>query len=749
MAYMINEEFDVTFTLKRIYREMPDGSEKVYIAPTESTYSEKKRIPSGLVAYGYFASPYEGDEYTAKAKFRLSEHLGYYLKLTSVPQLKLPATKKELVKYITKNVKGVGKKTTETVVDALGADTIYKIAHSPECLDGLKISEPRKEILRQWAGEKIVLHEILAKTQLLNLPPDVAVRLYDHFGGSVMVKIEQNPYVVTEAGLSFSEADAFAHEYKSLYWDNPERLKAAIISLLWGRSIAGNICYPMEKLMQEVNPYVKRAGVYLITERNKDGKIADYGFTEEQIRGAIEELERDMKIYAARDGKEIFLYLPGNFQNESEVIRGITSRLEKTEKHIGEITFRDTDRLDDVQKSAVKMAASSSFSIITGGPGTGKTYIEKILYRVLKEKNPGIKIELAAPTGRAAGRMTEATGVKAQTLHSLLHILPGGDSMKGYEDFTLSADYLIIDEASMIDAEMMARILSRVDTSTSILLIGDPHQLPSVAPGNVLAELLKIKKIPRITLSKIYRQGKADSVIINNAQAVLSGNVQGLKVGGDFIYMERKNEQSIADTVVALAKKFQREIMTGEFLILSPVHKSMAGTEELNRAIQEAVNPTKTSGVIVGDYELKRGDRVICTKNNAALNLHNGDLGSVVQILASEKEAALEVIFDGEEDSVILEKKDFKDLQLAYCLTVHKAQGSEASKIAMAFSPSHQQMLSSRLIYTGLTRAREKFYCIGDARALAQGVQARESEERYSLLAYSVEEQIKRRFPEN
>ena len=644
MAYMINEEFDVTFTLKRIYKDMPDGTEKVYIAPTESNYPENKRIPSGLVAYGYFASPYEGDEYTAKAKFRLSDHLGYYLKLTSVPQLKLPATKKELVKYITKNVTGAGKKTAETVVDALGEDTIYKIAHNPECLDGLKISEPRKEILRKWAGEKIVLHEILAKTQLLNLPPEVAVKLYDHFGGSVMVKIEQNPYVVTEAGLSFSEADAFAHEYKSLYWDNPSRLKAAIMSLLWGRSIAGNICYPIENLIKEVNPYIKRAGVYLITERNQAGKIADYGFTESEVRHAIEELETEMKVYTVRAEKEGFLYLPGNFNNEQEVMHGIKSRLEKSRGYIGEITFRETDRLDEVQKNAVRMAAESSFSIITGGPGTGKTYIEKILYRVLKEKKPGIKIELAAPTGRAAGRMTEATGIKAQTLHSLLHILPGGEPMKGYEDFILFADYLIIDEASMIDEEMMARILQHVDISTSILLIGDPNQLPSVAPGNVLAELLKIKKIPRITLSKIYRQGKADSIIINNAQAVLNGDIKGLKVGGDFIYMERKNEQSIADTAVALAKKFRREIMTGDFLILSPVHKSMAGTEELNRAIQEAVNPAASSGVIVGDYELKRGDRVICTKNNTALNLHNGDLGSIVQILTSEKGDCVEVI---------------------------------------------------------------------------------------------------------
>lgn len=746
MAYDLKKEFSLKFTLKKISKEMPDGTIKIQIAPLENDYKGQK-LPKTIFAYGYFLSPYVGDEYACKAEFRLSERMGYYLVLKGMPEIVLPGAEKEIIRYISKNVKGFGKKSAEEVVKALGADVIRKVADSPEALEKAKIGLSRKETFAEWCKTKIVLNDLVVKTMLLDLPPKTAIQIYETYGNSSLLKITENPYCVLLAGeISFFEADCIAYEDSKIYWDDPRRLSSSIITFLMGKSRGGNVCYPTRNLMGEINKYLWKRGKYTVSDKNEDGTRCAVGFNEEQVQEAILTLEKSGSIVKEESDGETYIYLKRNFDNERTCIEKFADRVElnpdgHTPAFLEPILedVRNTFHLDEQQLSAVKMAALSRLSILTGRPGTGKTYVLKAILQALYSLDPGTIIELASPTGRAAGRINETTGHKASTLHSVLKIMPGGRSMPGYEDFMLTADYLIVDESSMIDTETMACLLSRVSSSTRLLFIGDPMQLPSVGPGNVFADMLKVNEITRTVLTTVYRQESLDSNILFNANSILDGKTD-FKTGGDFEVVSKKNEQDISDYIVKDCRKHKREIMGGEYLYLAPVHRGTAGVDELNRTIQDVINPARSFESESMDF--RRGDRVICTKNDSELEVYNGDMGVVTDIISNESEMAVDVLFDGAENPVSFEGSKITNLSLAYCLTVHKAQGSEAKGIAMVCSPSHGVMLDSRLIYTGLTRAREKFYCIGSLDAMKQGVMRKSEIQRYSLLGAGIRKKL-------
>ena len=746
MAYDLKKEFSLKFTLKKISKEMPDGTIKIQASPGENDYKGQK-LPKTIFAYGYFLSPYVGDDYTCKAEFRLSERMGYYLVLKGMPEIVLPGAEKEIIKYISKNVKGFGKKSTEEVVGALGADVIRKVADNPEVLEKAKLGLSRKETFAEWCRTKIVLNDLVVKTMLLNLPPRTAIQIYETYGNSSLLKIAENPYCVLLAGeVGFFEADCIAYEDSTIYWDDPRRLSSSIITFLMGKSRGGNICYPTRNLTGEINKYLWRRGKYTVSDKNKEGKRCAVGFTEEQVQEAILTLEKSGSVVKEESNGETYLYLKRNFDNERTCIEKFADRVELkkddyTPAFLEPIldAVRNTFHLDDQQLSAVRMAALSRLSILTGRPGTGKTYVLKAILQALYSLDPGTIIELASPTGRAAGRINETTGHKASTLHSILKIMPGGRAMPGYEEFVLSADYLIVDESSMIDTETMACLLTRVSPNTRLLFIGDPMQLPSVGPGNVFADMLKVEEIPRTVLTTVYRQESLDSNILYNANAILDGKTD-FKTGGDFEAITAKNEQEISDYIVKDCRRHKREIMEGEYLYLSPVHRGTAGVDELNRTIQDVINPIRSSESDAMDF--RRGDRVICMKNDSELEVYNGDLGVVTDIISTENSLSVDVLFDGAENPVSFEGAKITNLALAYCLTVHKAQGSEAKGIAMVCSPSHGIMLDSRLIYTGLTRAREKFYCIGSLDTMKQGVLRKSEIQRYSLLGDGIRKKL-------
>lgn len=753
MAYDMNQVFTMQFTLKKLYKKMPDGAYKVMLSPKKSDYQGQK-LPKSLIAFGKFINPYEGDDYECKTIFRLSDRLGYYLKFVEIPRIIIPGSDKEMIKFISKNVKGLGKKSAEEIVSVLGADVVSKVASEPKYLDSLKLSLSRKEAFAEWCKTSITLNDLIVKMMILNLPAELAVRIYETFGNSSILKINENPYQLSVfAGLTFTQTDTIAKSIPGICWNDARRLNAAIYSFVLGRSLGGNICIPSSELTKNINRYIERRGVFESSILNKEGKSAETGFSDEEITSSIKNLVSKNQLETIQGPDDSYVYLRKNAEYEKSCVANIVKRIQenlsksKENRHIPEILEKVSVqfKLDEMQQKAVEMALLNNLSVLTGRPGTGKTYVLQAILLALTIFNPEINIVLAAPTGRAASRMTETTGHDAATLHNVLRIFPGGTAMPGQEGFKLTADYLIIDETSMIDSQMMSLLFSRISESTKLLFIGDPMQLPSVGPGNVLAELLKIREIPRVQLVKVFRQALTDSCILYNANQILNKSTQ-FQIGRDFIYIPQKTEQDIADFIERDSVLHREAILSGDYIYLSPIHKMIAGVDEINRIVQDSVNSANknNSAVISETCELRLNDRVINTKNNSELEVHNGDLGRVVDIQMTDQISEVEVLFDDKEDTVIFTGSDIQNLTLAYCLTVHKAQGSEAKEIAMIFSESHLLMLSSRLIYTGLTRARDRFYCIGSLEAMQQGVLNQKTENRYSLLSYLTENKLKK-----
>ena len=727
------KEIKITFEVKKIiFRNEENGYSIVNV--NLKKHPKDIKIPTAEpVVVGYFQAIHVKDEFEALGKWVDAKENGYQFYAT-LSQLVFPETSKGIVEFLKRFVDGVGEVTARRVVDAFKEDTFNVILNNPEKLCNIKGITKRKaeamyrSILKHKGYEDVAMFLIP-----LGLSHTETVFIYDKLGYEAINKIKENPYVLCFFDkISFMVVDKLAKRLGNSS-NNKERIKHGIMFYIKKQmENRGDMFVYKEDIINELPGFLKYNGAF------KNSKI-----TKEEIKLALGELVLMKKIDIEKNDKNReCVYLSFYKHIENEIVRMINETISipypsnYLDKNIS-LYIKDYEnsigfKLAQNQKRAIYMAMKNRLSILSGGPGTGKTQTINAIIYCLKRVKPNMYIELCAPTGRAAKRMTELTGMKAKTIHRLIGL--NNFSQDDLELIDIEADFLIIDEASMIDAYVFYNLLSVISNHTKILIVGDYEQLPSVGAGLILRDLISSSVIPTTTLTEIFRQAENSQIVINSYK-VINGikttDENGIKFDegkGDFYFIENKSINYINFLIL---KSIERLLKTGYTLdniqVLSVMNKGDLGVIELNRKIQEKFNPQKKglAEIEIGNHRyLRENDKVMQTKNNYELGVFNGEVGKIsfinIDLITDIKDFELIVDFGDKEISYSLE--DVSELTLAYAITVHKSQGSEFDVVIMPFHSSLSILLNRNLIYTGWTRAKKRVICIGDIEELNRGI---------------------------
>jgi exodeoxyribonuclease V alpha subunit len=656
------------------------------------------------VALGEVPGVNEGDKLTVTGKWETHPKFGRQFRVKSWEK-PLPTTKEAAAEFLSSGlIRGVGPATARSIVDALGPDAVEKILDSPELLKTVKGIGRKKapEIARQ-VQETYQVQKVMAELIKLGLSCKVALKAYKEFGFPAAEVVRKNPYCLTKLDLiGFHRADAIAQKLgiaPSSPFRTEAALRHALNEALWAE---GHTYLPREVLISRALELLNKeedcvapdqAGAVLnkTEELTKNG-----GVSFSWARRFEEEIARDVRRLAAREYP-----VPAVPQNP---VPGIT--------------------LTPDQESAVRTALSNGISILTGGPGVGKTQTVKAVIEAFKHENPFGRIVLCAPTGRAARRLTELTGHPAHTIHKLIGMREDGAACNRKNP--LDCDLLVVDESSMMGVIMAKRLLEAVPSRCRVLLVGDHDQLPSIEPGNVLRDLLD--RVPTVRLTKVFRQAAA-SQIIANAHRINRGEMVRIdRYRDDFVFLEREDPEDVAQCIKTWAENLSYDPM--DLQVLSPMRKGPLGTVELNRLLQGEKPGPKVKH---GQYAFHIGDKVIHTRNNYTKGVMNGDLGMVEEIKEIDGEPVLSVRYNG--DVVEYAPGDLDELEPAWVITAHKSQGSEFNAVIVPVHTSHYIMLYRSLLYTAVTRAREKFVLVGTKKALALAIRNNRPVQRYTVLS--------------
>lgn len=626
-----------------------------------------------------------------------------------------PSTAAAIEKYLGSGlIEGVGKVYAKRLVDAFGVDTLRVIDEEPQRLRGVDgIGRKRADQVRTaWEAQKAI-QAIMLFLQGHGIPTTQAVRIYKQYGDKAVAVLRDNPYRLARdiAGIGFKSADRIA-EQLGIARDSDRRAAAGVLHMLQEASGGGHVLLPKDEL-------VERSAELL-------------GVNKDRVLDAIDPLEKARDIVCEGDD----VYLPLLYESETATaellkrLMGIplTAVPIKVEKAIEWIEQRQSFPLSVEQREAVRQGVTAKVLVITGGPGTGKTTVLNGLLDVLEAK--GVDAALAAPTGRAAKRMTEATGRSALTLHRLLEFSPKQGGFTRNEANPIDEALVVVDESSMIDIALMHALVRALPPHARLILVGDVDQLPSVGPGNVLMDVLASQAVPAVWLKTVFRQAE-QSGIITNAHAINHGEEPRYNTV-DFFFVERdegvKAREAIVEMVAnRIPKKFGLNPMR-DVQVLAPMHRGDAGVSALNEALQTALNP---KGKPVPRRPFGVGDKVMQMRNDYERDVYNGDIGVVTSVDDGAKEAV--VRFDVRD--VMYGYDDTDSLALAYASTVHKAQGSEYPAIVMALMPQHYMMLQRNVFYTAITRARQLVVLVGDPKAVGMAIRNTDGSRRYSRLA--------------
>ena len=682
-----------------------------------------------ITIVGYMPFLVEGDYIKVIGNFVTHKEYGKQFKVETFEKV-MPKTLDSLEKYLSNGtIKGIGPATAKKIVATFGEDTINVFKFEPEKLTQIKGITKEKAIeMAQCFVENWELWQIVGFLDNFGISPANAKTIYKKLGPQTIDEIESNPYILIDLvkGVDFAKLDKYALE-NGFEVNNYKRIKCGIKYSLVKITYNGHCCTLEANLIKYVKELLK------VEDDDIEHCLIDLNVKEEIV---IEKREDENWVYS----KEIYdaeaniaskLILLDSAQNIKR-IAGFDSELEKIEK-AGNIN------LSAKQKEAIQSINSNNVVIITGGPGTGKTTIIKNVIDIYKSH--GKKVVLCAPTGRAAKRMTEMTGEEAKTLHRLLEIgkieKDNEFTIMNYEVAPIDADVIIVDEASMVDIYLMNYLLNGIYQGTKLILVGDTDQLPSVGPGSVLKDIINSERIKTIFLDEIFRQA-AQSKIIVNSHRVNDGEYfldkeeqEGLK--DDFFYIKEKSQDIMLDQIISLCKGRLKNFGDYDFFeniqILSPTKKGLLGTKELNKRLQEELNPSsdEKNEKKVGEVIFREGDRVMQVKNNydiywekgntisltyeSGTGIFNGELGKIVKIDFLNKQ--IKILFDDEKEAWYA-FSDMDQIEHAYAITVHKAQGSEFDVVIMVVTQSSAMLLTRNLLYTGLTRAKKLLILIGN-----------------------------------
>lgn len=653
-----------------------------------------------------------------------------------------PATLTALKNYLASGlIKGVGESTAQAIVQTFGMETLDVLEKEPARLVEVPgIGQIRAQTIGASYGAQLGLRDIMLGLQKYGVTIGQAMKLYKIYGELCLAKIEENPYRLIDdvEGIGFKTADAIARN-GGVEPDAPYRLRAGLkYTLQWARQ-EGHTYLPREKLV-EVAAGLLQADIAPV-ERTLTELLLEGQLIQEQLPG--------------EDG----IFLPGMFRTEQDCalrllrLQGqsaLDNPFFRPKAQIARLEQQLDITLAPAQRQAVELALKAGALVITGGPGTGKTTILRFVITLLEEM--GTEYALCAPTGRAAKRMGEATGRDASTIHRLLEYSYGEGGFGRNAENTLLADVVIVDEMSMVDVPLMAALLRALAPGTRLIMVGDSDQLPSVGPGNVLRDMVDSGQIPVVRLTEIFRQS-GRSAIVTNAHRINEGQMPILEGLEDFGFEPMEEQEAVIRRLIALnsgkAAKLGAQEPLQDIQVLAPMKKGPLGVYNLNKRLQEALNPPahKKKERKYGDVVFREGDKVMQIKNDYRLawtrslphqppemgeGVYNGDLGTIMSIDLYDQ--TLEVLFD-DGRSAVYSFSMLEELELAYCISIHKSQGSEFPIVLLPLLGGPPMLLNRNLLYTAVTRARHMVCILGRQSCIQQMVRNNQVKRRYSGLA--------------
>jgi len=643
----------------------------------------------------------------------------------------LPASVYGIRKYLGSGlVPGIGQVYAEKIVDAFGAETFRILSEESARLRRVPGIGPKRAaaIKRAW-DEQRAQRELYIFLQTYGVTPAQCVRLVSHYGAQAKTILRHEPYRVAREidGIGFKTADRIAINL-GFANDAPPRLDSGLLFALETLQEEGHTAYPQDELI------IYAAGLLETSA--------------ERLAARLDALVEGKQLVRHAAAGAPLIQLP-QLDRAEQKIAEVVARLTRVPSGLppikadAAVTWAQQKAgiaFHELQGTAVRHALTHKFSILTGGPGTGKTTILRALVDILKAKK--VRLHLAAPTGRAAQRLTETTGGFASTIHRLLKFEPAGGGFTANESHPLATDFLVVDEASMLDSRLAAALFQAVPAKAHLLLVGDTDQLPSVGAGNVLKDLIAAERAPVTRLSVVYRQ-QGQSPIVTTAHAINSGDpvfppvvnsVAEMKAWSDLTFVAAASAEDCVQKIVELSTQFIPQHWkwfhpVNDVQVLAPMHKGAAGVANLNAQLQTALNG-RQSGLRAAAGEFRAGDKIIQLRNNYDKNLFNGDIGAVVATHADR--GTIEASFDGEKH--IFDRGELGDLALAYAISIHKSQGSEYPVVIIPLLKAHFMMLQRNLLYTAITRGRKKVVLVGEPAAYAMAVRNSESKRRCTHL---------------
>lgn len=682
---------------------------------------------------GHMVNPQTGVQMKLGGRWVNNTRFGRQIEFSHAEEM-LPATSEGIRLYLSSGlIKGVGEEMASRIVKAFGTDTIRVLDEEPERLLKVRgVGQKSLERIRASWSEHRGIRDLLLFLQPHGITPAYAVRIYRAYGADALGIVRENPYrlAMDIHGIGFVTADAAARKL-GFEHDHPLRVQAGTLYVLQKATDDGNVYLPQTALMEAV--------------------CAQLGVDEDLVSDALAALEADERIVRedmdmpGPDGTqpETGVYLRRYFHCESKTAFYL-QRLMRSPKSI---RFENPDALVDKvvgelnislapeQLEAVRTSARSKVMVLTGGPGTGKTTIINAIIRLFAEVRA--RILLAAPTGRAAKRMAETSGRESRTIHRLLEYSPKEDGFARNEDSPLACGLLVVDEASMMDTLLFYHLLKAVPLGATLVLVGDVHQLPSVGPGNVLADIIASGVVPVVELTEIFRQS-AESEIICNAHLINRGEVPSLESSkdrlSDFYFIHQNDPEKAADLMVDLVRnhiprRFGLDPVD-DIQVLTPMHKGAVGAGHMNTRLQEALNPNGLE-VRRGERAFRLHDKVMQIRNNYDKDVFNGDMGRISFLDLADR--TLSVTFD--ERVIPYEFDELDELAPAYAISIHKSQGSEYPAVVIPIMMQHYVLLQRNLIYTGATRGKKLVILVGESRALHMAVKNNKTRKRYTRLA--------------
>ena len=657
----------------------------------------------------------------------------------------LPATVFGIEKYLGSGlIKGIGPKYAKKIVQEFGKDTLEVIETDPDRLNSIPgIGRVRVEKIKQSWQEQKEIKNIMLFLQGHDVSTTHATKIYKQYGNDSIEIVQENPYRLADDiwGIGFRTADTIA-EKMGFGHERHARLRSGILYTLNHLADDGH-CYATRDMLLETGAELLSVEDNVLSmtldEMIRQKDVITEDIPEEKFAGSDSASPAEMLQEEERK-PERAIYLPPFFFSEIGVVKRMSAILNNREgihvdtQGLSDRIFRKTHmHYDQIQMQAILDAVTSKILILTGGPGTGKTTTTLGIITAFREA--GAKILLAAPTGRAAKRLSEATGMEAKTIHRLLEVKPP-DGYQKNEEKPLEGDVLIVDECSMIDIMLMYNLLKAVPDTMTLILVGDIDQLPSVGAGNVLRDIIDSGSFPVVRLTRIFRQAQTSRIIMN-AHRINVGKLPDISNGrnADFFFMDMEKEAEkegldssdasaiaglSADTIVRMVKtNLPRyyHIPSSEIQVLTPMQRGVVGATNLNQALQAAINP-QGQGLKRGGYLFRTGDKVMQIRNNYDKEVFNGDIGIITYIDLEER--TLQVCFD--ERTVEYDISELDELVLAYATTIHKSQGSEYPIVVIPVLMNYYIMLQRNLIYTGITRAKKILLLVGTKKALAYAV---------------------------